>query len=66
VSGVEDTRQAIVEARTRGVYPFCLTIDRQGQGYLGRIFGEAGHTVLRNPRQLPTALVKVVRHLLAS
>jgi nitric oxide reductase NorD protein len=65
LSAVEDTRQAINEARARGVYPFCLTIDRQGQEYLGRIFGEAGHTVLRNPRQLPTALVKVVKHLLA-
>lgn len=66
LSGVEDTRQAIIEARGQGVYPFCLTIDRQGQEYLGRIFGEAGHTVLRNPQQLPMALVKVVKHLLAS
>jgi nitric oxide reductase NorD protein len=64
--GVEDTRQAIQEARAQGVYPFCLTIDRHGQQYLGRIFGEAGHTVLRNPSQLPMALVKVVKHLLAS
>ncbi len=64
--GVEDTRQAIIEARAQGVYPFCLTIDRQGQEYLGRIFGEAGHAVLRNPQQLPMALVKVVKHLLAS
>jgi nitric oxide reductase NorD protein len=66
LAGVEDTRQAIVESRARGIYPFCLTIDRQGQEYLGRIFGEAGHTVLRNPQQLPMALVKVVKHLLAS
>jgi nitric oxide reductase NorD protein len=66
LAGVEDTRQAIIESRARGIYPFCLTIDRQGQDYLGRIFGEAGHTVLRNPQQLPMALVKVVKHLLAS
>jgi nitric oxide reductase NorD protein len=66
LSGVEDTRQAIIEARSQGIYPFCLTIDRQGQEYLGRIFGEAGHTVLRNPNQLPMALVKVVKHLVAS
>jgi nitric oxide reductase NorD protein len=66
VAGVEDTRHAIMEARRQGIYPFCLTIDRQGQEYLGRIFGESGHTVLRNPSQLPTALVKVVKHLLAS
>jgi nitric oxide reductase NorD protein len=66
LAGVEDTRQAIIETRRAGVYPFCLTIDRQGQDYLGRIFGEAGHTVLRNPQQLPMALVKVVKHLLVS
>lgn len=66
LSGVEDTRQAIIEARAQGVYPFCVTIDRQGQEYLGRIFGESGHTVLRNPQQLPMALVKVVKHLLAT
>jgi nitric oxide reductase NorD protein len=66
LAGVEDTRQAIIETRRAGVYPFCLTIDRQGQDYLNRIFGEAGHTVLRNPQQLPTALVKVVKHLLVS
>jgi nitric oxide reductase NorD protein len=66
LSGVEDTRQSINEVRAAGVYPFCLTIDRQGQDYLGRIFGEAGHTILRNPQQLPMALVKVVKHLLAS
>jgi len=66
LSGVEDTRQAIIEARDEGVYPFCLTIDRQGQEYLGRIFGEAGHTVLRNPQQLPIALVRVAKRLLAS
>ena len=64
LGGVEDTRQAILEARRAGVYPFCLTIDREGQEYLGRIFGEAGHTILRNPQQLPMALVKVVKHLL--
>jgi len=66
LAGVEDTRQAIIESRSQGIYPFCLTIDRQGQEYLGRIFGEAGHTVLRNPQQLPMALVRVVKHLLAS
>jgi nitric oxide reductase NorD protein len=66
LAGVEDTRQAINETRRGGVYPFCLAIDRQGQEYLGRIFGEAGHTVLRNPQQLPMALVKVVKHLLVS
>lgn len=63
---IEDSRQAIAEARARGVYPFCLTIDRQGSEYLSHIFGPAGHTILRHPEQLPTALLGVVRHLLRS
>jgi len=62
--GVEDSRQAIFEARASGVYPFCLTIDRDASEYLPRIFGQAGHTILQNPRQLPTALLGVVRALI--
>src|SRR5690606_25464695 len=27
--GVEDMRQAVTEARLQGIFPFCLTIDRQ-------------------------------------
>lgn len=65
--GVEDSRQAINEARAQGVIPFCLTIDREdGPEYLPRIFGPTGYTVLREPEQLPLALVRVVRQLLAT
>lgn len=62
--GVEDSRQAINEARAKGVFPYCLTVDREGAEYLPRIFGEAGHTILRHPDQLPVALVAAVRGLL--
>lgn len=62
--GVEDSRQAIFEARASGVYPFCLTIDGRASEYLPRIFGQAGHTILTQPRQLPTALLGVVRALI--
>ena len=63
----EDTRQSILEAKASGVYPFCLTVDRdEGSEYLGHIFGPAGHTILRQPEQLPFALLKGVQHLLAS
>src|SRR3546814_2095925 len=27
--GVEDTRQAVIEARRQGLLPFCITIDRE-------------------------------------
>ena len=63
--GIEDSRQAVHEARAKGVFPFCLTVDREGPDYLPRIFGAAGHTILRHPEQLPTALLDVVKGLVA-
>jgi len=61
---VEDARQAVHEARAKGVFPYCLTVDRESPEYLPRIFGGA-HSVLRQPAQLPEALVEVVRGLVA-
>jgi nitric oxide reductase NorD protein len=62
--GVEDARQAVVEARLQGLSVFCLTVDREAPVYLPRIFGPAGYAVLRQPGRLPTVLVEVVRQLL--
>lgn len=62
--GVEDSRQAILEARAAGIFPFCLTVDRDGADYLPHLFGSAGHVVIRNPEQLPAALLRAVRQLL--
>jgi nitric oxide reductase NorD protein len=64
--GIEDSRQAIAEARRAGVFPFCLTVDRKASAYLPRIFGTAGHEILRKPEQLPFALSNLVQHLLRS
>src|SRR6185312_3998967 len=61
----EDSRQAIFEARADGIYPFCLTVDgNDPDPYLARVFGAAGHTILRNPEHLPVALLDLVRDLL--
>lgn len=54
--GIEDTRAAIVEARRKGLVPFCLTIDREGGGYLPHLFGPTGYAVIRKPEELPTRL----------
>jgi nitric oxide reductase NorD protein len=62
--GVEDSRQAILEARASGVFPYCITIDRAASEYLPRIFGKAGHTILQRPQQLPPALLSAVRALI--
>jgi nitric oxide reductase NorD protein len=64
--GIEDSRQAVAEARRAGIFPFCLTVDRTGSAYLPRIFGKAGHEILNRPSQLPFALSRLVEHLLRS
>lgn len=62
--GVEDSRQAINEARARGVHPFCLNVDPEGPEYLARIFGPVGYVTIRHPEQLPRALLQAVRTLI--
>ena len=62
---IEDSRQAVFEARAAGIYPYCLTIDAHDPDpYLARVFGTAGHAILRRPEQLPVSLLDLVRELL--
>jgi nitric oxide reductase NorD protein len=61
---IEDSRHALLAARTSGVHPFCLTVDQEEEEYLPRLFGEHGYLVLNEPAQLPNALLRVVDRLL--
>jgi nitric oxide reductase NorD protein len=63
--GIEDTRQAVAEARLQGLVPFCLTVDREAPRYMPAIFGR-GYALLRHQELLPGLLVEVVRRLLAT
>ena len=63
--GIEDSRQAVNEARAADVYPFCLTVDHEDSQYLRRIFGRSGYAILPKPEQLPNALLGVVQGLLS-
>lgn len=54
--GVEDTRQAILEARHEGLQPFCVTIDSKGNEYLPYLFGSDSYVVIKNPIELPKRL----------
>jgi nitric oxide reductase NorD protein len=62
--GVEDTRQAVAEARVQGLVPFCLTVDHEAPRYMPAIFGCRGYALLRRQESLPAVLVEVVRRLL--
>jgi nitric oxide reductase NorD protein len=64
--GIQDTRQAVAEARLQGLVPFCLTVDREAPAYMPSIFGPCGYAVLRRQDLLPAILVEVVRRLLVA
>lgn len=54
--GIEDTRMSLVEARDKGIRPFCITIDREGASYLPHMFGANGYALVRRPDELSTRL----------
>ncbi|QBF26484.1 VWA domain-containing protein [Pseudomonas tructae] len=61
--GVEDTREAVREARRMGLTPFCITIDREAGAYLPYMFGSNGYSLIRQPEQLPLRLPQLYRQL---
>jgi len=61
--GVEDTRQAVLEARRAGLIPFCVTVDREGGSYLPHLFGAHGFVLVRDATRLPQRLAKLYLQL---
>ncbi|MDE0308348.1 MAG: hypothetical protein OXI60_00745 [Acidiferrobacterales bacterium] len=61
--GIEDTRQALMEARHAGVHPFCITIDSQAHDYLGHMYGHVNYTVVSDVRGLPLKVSDIYRRL---
>ena len=63
--GIADTRQAVLEARSRGVHSFCITIDDAAQGYLPHIFGPGGYVLVENVGKLPYRVSDIYRRITA-
>jgi nitric oxide reductase NorD protein len=61
--GIEDTHNAINEAKRLGIKPFCITIDTDAQEYLPYLFGADGFTVILRPEQLPLRLPQLYHQL---
>ncbi|MGV6810995.1 MAG: VWA domain-containing protein [Brevirhabdus sp.] len=53
-----DTRKAVEELASKGVLTYCLTLDKNADSYVKRIFGLNNYTVIdrveRLPEELPT------------
>jgi len=61
--GIEDTHQAINEAKRLGLKPFCITIDQDAEEYLPYIFGHGFYTLINRPSQLPVKLAQLYHQL---
>lgn len=57
--GMEDTRQALLEARKAGIQPFCVTIDQQAADYLPYLFGQQCYQLIRQAAELPSLLPRL-------
>ncbi|RLA19089.1 MAG: nitric oxide reductase, partial [Gammaproteobacteria bacterium] len=61
--GIEDTRQAILEAEQKGLQPFCITVDEKAEDYLPYLFGKNSYILVRNAQELPTKLTQLYMRL---
>ncbi|MDL2269049.1 hypothetical protein LJC71_01715 [Desulfosarcina sp. OttesenSCG-928-A07] len=56
---VEDTRRAVMEARTARIHVKAITVNVSDNGQLDRLYGRSHHTLIGDIRDLPNQLVRV-------
>lgn len=61
--GIEDTRQALFEARRDGIHPFCITIDEKAREYLPHMYGAANYIVIKDVAALPYKVSDIYRKI---
>jgi hypothetical protein len=59
----EDTREALRQAKTMGITPFCITIDRESESELRDLYGDVGYTIIDDVLSLPERLPGIYRRL---
>jgi hypothetical protein len=59
----EDTREALKQAKTEGITPFCITIDRESEAELRDLYGEIGYTIIDDVLTLPERMPGIYRRL---
>ncbi|MCG6975328.1 MAG: hypothetical protein LJE56_02835 [Acidiferrobacterales bacterium] len=61
--GIEDTRQALIEAKRQGIHSFCITIDDEARDYLPHMYGAVNYTIIDDVRKLPVKVADIYRRL---
>ncbi len=62
--GIEDTRQAVLEARHSGLSVFGITIDSEAQDYFPYLFGRGGYAIVSRPDRLSHLLPAIYQQLI--
>lgn len=60
---IHDTHMALVEAKRKGIVPFCLTVDRYGHDYLKQMCQDVGYAVVPDVELLPLRITQLYREL---
>jgi nitric oxide reductase NorD protein len=61
--GIEDTRQALIEAKRAGIHPFCITIDTEARDYLPHMYGAVNWTLVDDVKKLPLKVSDIYKRL---
>ena len=61
--GIEDTRQALIEAKREGIHSFCITLDTEAKDYLPHMYGAVNYIVIDEIRKLPLKISDIYRKL---
>ena len=61
--GIEDTRQALIEAKRKGLHPFCITIDKAEHSYLSHMYGAVNYVFIDDLAKLPVKIPEIYRKL---
>jgi len=59
----EDVREALTEAKIKGIRPFCITIDRESESELKELYGDVGYTIIDDILSLPEKIPGIYRRL---
>ena len=59
----EDVREALIEAKTHGITPFCITVDRESEAELKDLYGDVGYTIIDDVLSLPERMPNIYRRL---
>ncbi|MDI1242849.1 MAG: VWA domain-containing protein [bacterium] len=59
----EDVREALIEAKTHNITPFCITVDRESESELKDLYGDVGYTIIDDVLSLPERMPSIYRRL---